>query len=240
MAEEEYSDYIVYVDESGHAAPEADPNYPCFVLALCLFEKSYYCENLAPALQRLKFQFFGHDMAIMHEREIRKSLGPFAILKNSTIRRVFFSQLSRLITDTTFSIIYHVIRKDVPHPKEDNLYHVAAQHCLESLYAKLVQLQQHNHITHVVFEERGKKEDHHLELEFRRICAGENKDKIKYPFVPIFASKKANSSGLQFADLVARPIGQSVLYPEQENRAFDIIKTKDIHPTLTQQELNLP
>jgi len=32
--------------------------------------------------------------------------------------------------------------------------------------------------------------------------------------------------GLQFADLIARPIGIHVLRPEQQNRAWDIIKEK--------------
>jgi len=62
---------------------------------------------------------------------------------------------------------------------------------------------------------------------------------MNYPFVPIFASKKANSSGLQFADLVARPIGLNALQPDQKNRAFEIIKHKDIHPNLTQSELDI-
>ncbi len=39
-------------------------------------------------------------------------------------------------------------------------------------------------------------------------------------------SNKAMSSGLQLADLVARPIGLNVLRPDQENRAFDILKRK--------------
>lgn len=34
------------------------------------------------------------------------------------------------------------------------------------------------------------------------------------------------SSGLQLADLVARPIGMHVLRPEQKNRAFDVLKAK--------------
>jgi hypothetical protein len=34
------------------------------------------------------------------------------------------------------------------------------------------------------------------------------------------------SSGLQFADLVARPIGLNLLRPEQPNRAFAILKEK--------------
>ena len=34
------------------------------------------------------------------------------------------------------------------------------------------------------------------------------------------------SSGLQLADLVARPIGLNLLKPEQPNRAFNILKKK--------------
>ncbi len=43
---------------------------------------------------------------------------------------------------------------------------------------------------------------------------------------PIFVDKKSNSSGLQLADLMARPIGLKVLRPLQENRAFDVIRPK--------------
>lgn len=240
MPTETFSDYIVYVDESGHASPEPDPNYPCFVLAFCLFEKGYYRQTLAPSLQELKFRFFGHDMAIIHEREIRKSLGPFAILKNKKIREPFFANLNSLMRQTDFSTIHSVISKDGRHLPEDNLYHIAAQNCLEALREKLQSLGQGEQITHVVFEKRGHHEDQLLELEFRRICSGQNKHKTPYPFVPIFASKKANSSGLQFADLVARPIGNAFLHPQQPNRAYDILKEKDLIPTLTQGEFDLP
>ena len=34
------------------------------------------------------------------------------------------------------------------------------------------------------------------------------------------------SSGLQLADLVARPIGLQTLRPDQENRAFEALKFK--------------
>jgi len=81
-------------------------------------------------------------------------------------------------------------------------------------------------LTHVVVECRGKKEDSELELEFRRICDGANRLEIPLPFNVIFADKKVNSAGLQFADLMARPIGLSVLRLGQENRAFDVLKQK--------------
>lgn len=73
---------------------------------------------------------------------------------------------------------------------------------------------------------RGNKEDNELELEFRRICDGNNPTKIQLPFDIIFSDKKVMSSGLQLADLVARPIGLHTLKPEQQNRAFDLLKDK--------------
>ncbi len=42
----------------------------------------------------------------------------------------------------------------------------------------------------------------------------------------IFSHKRSNSSGLQVADLVARPIIKSVMNPNQLNRAYNIIKEK--------------
>jgi hypothetical protein len=235
----QFSQYIVYVDESGHASPAPDPNYPCFVLAFCLFEKNYYCKKLAPALQELKFRFFGHDMAIMHEREIRKALGPFSILKDKVTRGNFYEALNRLVENADFSILSKTILKEGEHHPSDNLYHIAVQHCLEDLYSLLKKANEHESLTHVVFEKRGNNEDSQLELEFRRICSGDNRHQVNYPFTPIFASKKANSSGLQFADLVARPIGLSKLKPTQENRAYDILKKKVFHLPIEQSEFTL-
>jgi len=42
----------------------------------------------------------------------------------------------------------------------------------------------------------------------------------------IFADKKANSTGLQLADMVARPIGRYLIDPQQDNRAYDVLKDK--------------
>ncbi len=77
-----------------------------------------------------------------------------------------------------------------------------------------------------MFESRGRKEDKDLELEFRRVCDGANRMNIRLPFEIILADKKANSSGLQLADLVARPIGLRILRPAPENRAFDVLTRK--------------
>ena len=41
-----------------------------------------------------------------------------------------------------------------------------------------------------------------------------------------FAEKKMNLTGLQIADLTARPIGLRILRPDQENRAYETIRPK--------------
>lgn len=80
--------------------------------------------------------------------------------------------------------------------------------------------------THVIVEKRGKREDAELELEFRRVCDGANYENQQLPLEIIFADKRSNSAGLQLADLIARPVGLSILHPLQKNRAFDVIEKK--------------
>ncbi len=224
-----FSNFVVYVDESGdHGLQTVDPNYPLFVLAFCVFYKGHYAEKVVPALQKFKFNHFGHDIVVLHETEIRKETGAFRFA-NRQQKYAFLDQLTTIIDTSNFILISCVIDKArllqrgaIP----DNPYHLALGFCLETLYELLQEKQQDDKQTHVIVECRGKKEDNELELEFRRICDGANRMGKPLPFDIIFANKKTNSAGLQLADLVARPIGLSVLRPEQENRAFDVLTRK--------------
>ena len=94
------------------------------------------------------------------------------------------------------------------------------------LYDLMVLEGQQDLMSHVLVECRGRREDVELELEFRRICDGANRFGKPLPFEVVFADKKTNSAGLQLADLVARPIGLSVLRPTQQNLAFEVLKKK--------------
>ena len=223
------SNFIVYVDESGdHGMQNVDPNYPIFVLAFCVFYKRHYSEKVVPALEKFKFNRFGHDIVILHERDIRKEIAPFKFT-NEAEKLEFMGQLGEIIDKSNFILISCVIRKEALGEKEaesDNPYHLALGFCLETLHAFLQEKNQDDKKTFVVFESRGKKEDRDLELEFRRVCDGANQMGTRLPFEIILADKKANSSGLQLADLVARPIGLRILRPAQENRAFDVLTRK--------------
>jgi len=225
-----HSEYIVYVDESGdHGLNRIDPTYPLFVLAFCIFHKQAYLNSIVPALQQFKFKHFGHDMVVLHEHEIRKSEGQFRILFNKERRDEFHSDLSDIIETAEFTLAASVVRKDSLKGRIDdgtNLYHVALRSGLESVFHFLASSGQDSRTTFVVFEARGKNEDNDLELEFRRVCDGQNTLNSKLPFNVIIADKRCNLSGLQLADLVARPIGRKTLKPDQPNRAYDILAKK--------------
>lgn len=224
-----FSNFVVYVDESGdHGMETVDGNYPVFVLAFCVFHKRHYSEKVVPALQKFKFNHFGHDLAVLHEHEIRKEKGDFKF-QTRRQKQDFLLELTSIIEASNFILISCVIDKAQLRSKPGvppNPYHLALGFCLETLYELLQEKNQDDKLTHVVVECRGKKEDNELELEFRRICDGANRWGKALPFDVKFADKKVNSAGLQLADLVARPIGLRVLRPEQENRAFDVLKRK--------------
>lgn len=229
-SERRFSDYVVYVDESGdHSLATIDPGYPVFVLALCIFHKRHYSEKIIPAVEKLKFNYFGHDSVVLHEHEIRKQKGSFVFLSQQAVRAEFMAQLTSIMDASNFILIACVVDK-MRLPKNEgaasNPYHIALGICLEALRAFLGEKQQDQLKTHVVVECRGKKEDAELELEFRRICDGNNPAGVSLPFEVVFADKKTNLAGLQLADLVARPIGIHHLRPAQANQAFDLLKQK--------------
>lgn len=228
-ADLQHSDYIVYVDESrDHGLETINPRYPLFVLSLCVFEKAHYAHIVSPGLRMLKFATFGHDMVVLHEQDIRKKIGAFSKLSKEP-REKFLESLSDFMAQCDFTVIPIVIDKYAmkTHGLDPiHVYHLAMRLGLETLYQLLLSHGQNNHLTHVVFEARGKKEDLELELEFRRVCDYNNFIKQRLPFEIVISDKKTNSEGLQFADIVARPIGLSVLRPNQQNRAFMILKEK--------------
>ncbi len=223
----QFSEYVVYVDESGdHGLKTIDPCYPIFVLAFCIFKKSDYVQSAVPLLQQFKFEHFGHDQIILHETDIRKDRGDFTFLSSKQMKNEFLNQLTSIIHKTPFLIICTVIKKEQYRERyttPENPYHIALRFGLERIAHFLPKPIKS---LHIVVEKRGKVEDDELELEFRRICSGNNYMHQPLPFELVFADKKSNSAGLQLADIVARPIGLNILKPNQPNRAFEIINEK--------------
>jgi hypothetical protein len=224
-----FSDFIIYLDESGdHSLQKIDKNYPIFVLTFCLFQKTHYIKKVVPAFQELKFRYFGHDMVVFHEREIRKSEGDFHILSRAEIREAFHRDLNIMIQKAPIHIISSIIDKRLLSERQihnDNPYNLALKNCLHLAHSFMSETKQDGRVTHLVCESRGRKEDKDLELAFRRICPGLDLFS-ELPFDIVFADKKVNSVGLQLADLTARPIGRHHLNEAEPNRAYKVLQQK--------------
>ena len=232
-----FSDYIVFADESGdHGLRTINPVYPVFCLAFCIFEKQEYSKKIVPVFQEFKFRHWGHDAVVLHEADIRKTRrGDYNLLNNPKIRPAFMSDLHDLINQSSFKVTASVIQKErlrSQHGQSDNPYNLALLFCMGPLLRWLLQKGEAGKTVHIVFESRGEEEDRELELEFRRITNNETptidsqEDFRQLKFVPRFVPKLANHTGLQLADLIARPIALSVLKPNQDNRTYPVIERK--------------
>lgn len=236
----EFSEFIVFADESGSPVLEGpDPTFPVFVLNCVLASKIDYADRIVPRLQRLKFDFVGHDQLVLHERDIRRQQKEFAFLQvDAALRKAFLDRVNGIVADAEIDVIaaiIHKVRLAAKYANPWSPYEIAMHFCMETLLMRLQQLGQEGKLVHVIFESRGKKEDAELELHFRRIVSNQANWGYKQPdframgWEPIFVDKKSNSSGLQLADLMARPLGLKVLRPTQENRAFEVLRPKLAH-----------
>ena len=225
-----HSDYIVYLDESGdHSLDVIDRQYPIFVLSACVFRKADYSAVVVPSFLNLKFRFFGHDMVVLHSRDIRKAQGPFAILQNAQVRQDFLAAINTAVANAPFTLVTAIIDKrrlTRQSDRSDNPYEIALTFCMERVFNHLRSLQQHQASTPLIVECRGKKEDADLELSFRRTAQGANAHGLSLLFEIVFADKKTNSTGLQLADLVSHPIGRQHLNPAQPNQAYGVVEPK--------------
>ena len=226
-----YSDYIIYADESGDPNPAPiDANYPVFVLNFCVFRKDHYAAAVLPAVAAFKFQHFGHDDVVLHENEIRLQRPPFTLLRNKQTQAHFMAGLDRLVRGADFNIIAAVVDKrqltELRSPMTD-LYELAFDACMERLHSFLASVGQQQRMAHIIVESRGTKEDRQLGRAFQRVQNAKHSSNKAMPGLAIrFADKKTNSAGLQIADLTGRPIGRHFITPVQSNRAWDAIEPK--------------
>jgi len=229
------SDYIIFADESGdHSLTSINPDYPIFVLCFCIVRKDYYIEQIVPEVHRIKMRYFGHDQVVFHERDFVKRTGDFGALPKN-IREGLLAELTAFMSQAEMKLVAAVIRKKElvqKYASPFNPYDIGLQFCLELTHDFLRQHKQNNRLTHIIAESRGKIEDKKLKDEFNQIIDGRrcwgwvNPKYSDTPMSLYCSSKGSNSSGMQIADLTARPIGLSVLRENQQNRAFEIIRGK--------------
>jgi hypothetical protein len=201
---------LVYVDESGSpSSSRSDPNYPLFVMAACIFDSEGYCQRLMPAVCALKIRHLGSDSTVLHEAEIRKRIGLFGFRGDAPAQLAFLEELSGVIRAHVPQVVAAVIRsnecgEDFESVAIKALWRGAGQHLLGP--------------SRWIFEERGKREDAAVSRAFVSLSP----PLASHEFV----SKRRGLAGLEMADMLARPIGLSVLRPNQPNRALDGMRAR--------------
>lgn len=220
------SNSLVFGDESGdHNLTSPDSQYPVFVLVFVVATYASYVDEIVPAMLRLKLKYFGHPEVILHEREIRKARTPFDGIAREGLLPRFHADIAQLIGEAKFragSVIIGKNRMVAKYARPHNPYEFALKLGLE----RLDLLGARSGAETVIIERRGGREDAQLGRAFELVCGGDNWNGNRLSYRPLFVDKKSNSSGLQLADLIARPIGQNYLDPAKASRAYGVIEPK--------------
>ncbi len=114
-------------------------------------------------------------------------------------------------------------------------YHLAMIRGMDLLSDYLFEKNQINTANHIVCESRGKTEDKILKKEFEQILEDSSFQGSSLNFELVIANKRVNSTGLQIADLTARPIAYKIIHPDKNNHPYEIIQDKikkiDVFPS---------
>ncbi len=231
IKEHNYSEYIIYGDETGdQSMTSIYKEHPVFALTLCVFSKRrVYIEQVVRLFKKFKFSFWGHDAIILHGAKLRRQIEDFQFLQNKIRRGLFLDELSEAIRNSPFTVIStaidkRLLKENEPYPT--NAYELSLEYCLDNVYRFLQENKQPGKVTHIIIESRGRNFDNELNISFRKILEKNIDRQNAFPLKIIFVDKKANSIGLQIADLVAHPIGRHVTSRENKSRAFDIVVEK--------------
>lgn len=240
--------YLCYVDETGdHSLKKVDPDFPVFVLTAVVTPLEQYIKHSVPQILEFKTKYFPNEGVILHSRDIRKSIGSFSILRDVNIKRRFMEDLSGLIENLNFELIVCSIDKtrmiEKYGPQALNPY----EYSLKVVLERLVYIIEHRGVNTInfIFEARGKKEDHNLELEFLRIM-DRGTEYISHErfaecdFTISFLKKELNIIGNQIADLAGYPIARNLISPSHSSKAFGVVQGKFLNNSPEYNFVTLP
>lgn len=226
------SRFIAFLDECGdHSMEKIDSDFPFFVLAAVVVERTAYTEEIIPKINRFKLKYWDHEGVNLHSRDIRKKEGPFTFLQAEKRRDEFIGELNHLMETLSYTLFIIGIDKK----KHKEKYGANARNpyalSLKFLFERIVHFlgRKKERDLPVIDEARGRNEDNELRADFFNIFQNGTEytppDSFKKLNCPLlFKDKRNNIVGIQLADLCAYPSARKMIKPEQPNRSFDIVK----------------
>jgi hypothetical protein len=225
----------IYLDECGQHAVAAQDAFPVFVLAATII-RGVDSQAVDEKWKQWKKDNLGSD-AIVHEPDVRRGNPPFRGPRGQAA----VEKLSEILTELDFAALAVVVHRDNyvtdfgTGPIDASLPAHAYLLALDFLMERAV-LALDAHFggakALLVAESRGPKEDAQLQHEFSRlhlegtsyISAAWFRQQL-HPGIQ-FQSKTDNSTGLQLADLFARPVGEKVAHPDQDPPRWEAFREK--------------
>jgi hypothetical protein len=234
-AHEAAHDCLIFLDECGAHSVDAPDTFPIFTLAAVIVTRRHYEDVLDLQWRAWKATNLGFADAPVHEPDVRGQEGRFAGPAGQPI----VDSLGECLADAAFHVVACAI--DRPAVKAaatpldatlpDHMYLMA----LDMLFERIVLMLDHTYRggrAEVMAESRGPREDALLQYEFARLQLDGTSyigdaffRKCLHPGIS-FRSKDQHCTGLQLADLVARPVAEKVGNPTSTPARWPEIREK--------------
>jgi len=233
-------EYLLCLDECGsHVPSSAYGKFPVFCLSGIVISKDDYIE-LDTLWKAWKMRHLGSLDIVVHEPEVRGCSGSFR-RQHEEDRMQLWRELELIVEDLDFTCIAAVVdmREFVAsHPDglvDEFLPDSCYLMCIDFIMERFVHFLRHagnDARGSVIAESRGLVEDAKVHAEFIRLhlqgtqflSATAFRSQLR-PYIEFFV-KKRNHSGLQIADLAARPFAEKTLRPESDPARWNVFHTK--------------
>jgi len=230
----------VYIDECGDHALKSKDRFKAFCLAAVLIRDSDY-----PAVdrrwRRWKHSYLGSEHKKVHEPDIRREEKSFWCGGDLLKRQKAVAALDGVLEELDFTAIACIINRPAyaaefgKQPLDESLpehAYLMMTHFLLERAAMALSFNYGGARGRLVIESRGPKEDAMMQYEFARLfldgTSYVSATWFRSQFLPgiAFYDKGENCTGLQLADLVARPCGEKVLTPESTPARWSAVRQK--------------
>lgn len=223
----------LFLDESGTSdLTNIDPNFPILALTGVLLSDDAYTD-LKARINDLKARYFPGKQVVLHRRDMRKYERGFEIFFDDDVKRRFYTDLNRILTEADYMLISSAIDKK-KHIEQygklaDDPYEIALTFIMERALYEADERGATN--AHVYIESRGKREDRVITSRYNQILyRGSQIDAARFQRLfdteASLRRKTDDEIGIEIADLCAYPIARYILNNNEPNQAFGVIKPK--------------
>lgn len=231
--------YYLFLDECGsHVAGPVDRAFPLFCLTGVIVSKENY-EQFDSIWRRWKQEMLGNAALVTHEPDLRANTKAFRkhtpeerteLLQSldDVLDQLDFQCLAAVVDLRELQQMYPGARVDEFLP--ESCYLMAIDFIMER-FVTFLQIEGDAH-GQVFAESRGAREDAIVHAEFLRLqlhgTQYRSESDFRYQLLPHmeFYRKSRNHSGLQIADLAARPFAEIVRDPTSSPVRWDVFRKK--------------